>query len=84
MNPGEYAYVELNSIMYSNVKILAEWKREFGNKKHAYHNKNLRFYEKFTKQMLDSIENVSNSFFSNNIITEKQISKQYFHAGTVE
>lgn len=53
MAPQDYAYVDLNSIIYSNVNLLAEWKNKFDRKEHE-----IQFYDTFAEKILDSIENV--------------------------
>ncbi|XP_065203186.1 trehalase-like [Planococcus citri] len=52
MNPAQFAYVELNSILYSNAKLLGEWERKFGDEKKADVN------DKWASKFLDAIENV--------------------------
>ncbi|XP_065203184.1 trehalase-like [Planococcus citri] len=50
--PPQYAYVELNSIMYSNAKLLADWKRKYDSKSEA------KLYEKWASSLSNAIENV--------------------------
>lgn len=51
-------YVDLNSIMHSNIAYLSKWHEEFGNKSKAQR------YEKISNYIMDSIENVRYNQFS--------------------
>ena len=52
MNVQNFAYVDLNTMMYLNAKKLAEWEREFGDEHIA------KAFDEFAKALLDTIENV--------------------------
>ncbi|XP_065203183.1 trehalase-like [Planococcus citri] len=52
MNPAQFVYVELNSIMYSNARLLADWNRKMGRKSKG------EKYDKMADKFLDAIDNV--------------------------
>ena len=70
MNPEEYAYVDLNSIIYSNARLLAEWNRKFDKNEHK-----IKFYEKISNRVLDTIENVGGYLYVFNLFFLSLISR---------
>ncbi|XP_065217887.1 trehalase-like [Planococcus citri] len=52
MDSQNMIYVDLNSIMHSNIAYLSKWHEEFGNKSKAQR------YEKIANYMKDSIEHI--------------------------
>ncbi|XP_065203182.1 trehalase-like [Planococcus citri] len=78
MNPRQFAYVDLISIMYSNAKRLSEWERNF-----AENNAKADEYDEWASKFLDAIENVlwneeEGMWLDYDILSKKN--RKYFYA----